>query len=106
MTVVPMHSTTSTTTTASTCSSPSISLKEQVFFKELVTLYGECIGPVTDYVLHLLKQEIIINHVPRCYFAYAIRETALAPMPSLRYMLAIVQRLKRERVSPDDDIFL
>lgn len=106
MTVIPLRSTTSTTTTPTSTGSPSLSLKEEVFFKELVTLYGECIGPVTEYVLRLLRQEIIVNKVPRCYFNYAIRETALAPRPSLRYMLAIVQRLKRERVSPDDDIFL
>ena len=105
MTVIPIRSTTTTTTTAAS-GSPSLSPKEEVFFKELVTLYGECIGPVTDYVLRLLRTEIIMNQVPRCYFRYAIEETALAPRPSLRYMLAIVQRLKRERVHPDDDIFL
>lgn len=39
---------------------------------------------------------------PGIYYRYALQEAAFAPMPSWRYVLAIVARLKRQQIPPED----
>ena len=39
---------------------------------------------------------------PGTYYTYALSETAAAPQPSWRYVLAIVARLKRQQIPPED----
>lgn len=43
---------------------------------------------------------------PSVYYRYALAEAANAPMPSWRYVLAIVARLKRQNVPEDDLLWL
>lgn len=40
---------------------------------------------------------------PAMYYSYALQEAASAPMPSWRYVLAIVSRLKRQQV-PEEEL--
>ena len=40
---------------------------------------------------------------PWIYYSYALQEAAAAPMPSWRYVLAIVARLKRQQI-PEEDL--
>ncbi len=42
---------------------------------------------------------------PSEYYDYALGETANAPYPSWRYTLAIVARLKKQHVPPEDLLF-
>lgn len=43
---------------------------------------------------------------PSVYYRYALSEAASAPMPSWRYVLAIVARLKRQQIPEEDLLWL
>jgi len=43
---------------------------------------------------------------PSLYYRYALSEAAIAPMPSWRYVLAIVARLKRQQIPEEDLLWL
>lgn len=59
--------------------------------------------PLPRFTERQLQQDLQENDTPAIYYRYALREAASAPMPSWRYVLAIVARLKRQQV-PEDDL--
>ncbi len=66
--------------------------------------YLDILGrPIPRYTERQLLQDLQENETPAIYYRYALQETASAPMPSWRYVLAIVARLKRQQV-PEDDL--
>ena len=59
--------------------------------------------PLPRFTERQLQQDLTENETPAIYYRYALREAAAAPLPSWRYVLAIVARLKRQQV-PEDDL--
>lgn len=61
--------------------------------------YLECIGvPMSMAILRQLLLSLI-NGTPWEYYEYALGEAALAPSPSWRYVMAIINRLITQGVS-------
>jgi len=63
--------------------------------------YKTCIGNQMPPSLFRRILLDLIDGTPSQYYSYALDETCLAPNPSPRYMLAIVNRLKREKADPE-----
>ena len=59
--------------------------------------YRACVGPTTDYIRAQLRYwlDLTCEEV----LTYAIHQTAMAPRPSWRYMLAILSRCQRQGVT-------
>ena len=95
----------SSSSTTTTTHSPSNSLKEKAYILWLDNLkdqYCKAMGrPMPPYIANEVLTDIK-SGTPAYFYFYAIRETALAPMPSWRYTAAIIRRLKIERPKPAD----
>lgn len=103
----PLPSTTTSTTTTSSagCSPfPSSHSKKVVNYliDEVLDLYKEAIGIPSQIVMRQIRKDITELNIPTAYYKYAITQTAYAPRPSMAYCQAIIRRLCRERVPPED----
>ena len=67
-------------------------------FDMLCMEYRSCIGTVTPYI----EDQLIywFNTLSDVILTYAIHQTAMAPRPSWRYCLAIINRCMRQGVTP------
>lgn len=96
----------SSTTTEQLCQikekALAIEAMKRVFAEEIREQYAHCVGEKMPPALFRRILLDLIDGTPPQYYRYALDETCLAPRPSPRYMLAIVQRLKRERKDPAD----
>lgn len=78
---------------------------EEEFLRNRVELlreqYAQTIG--RDMPMAIMKQLLlaILGGTPWQYYEYALEEAALAPMPSWRYVMAIVNRLVNQAVPID-----
>lgn len=99
--------TATTTTTDASSSSTRAHARETLLQMSLETIrtdYLDILGrPMPRYTERQLLQDLQENETPAIYFRYALQEAASAPMPSWRYVLAIVARLKRQQV-PEEDL--
>lgn len=69
-------------------------------------LHADILGrPMPRYTEQQLISDLEAG-TPAAYYRYALKESAFAPYPSWRYAMAIVARLKRQRVDEADLIFL
>ena len=76
----------------------------QLNIDTLRTYHMEILGrPMPRFTERQLLHDLQENETPAIYYTYALQEAAAAPMPSGRYVLAIVARLKRQQV-PEDDL--
>lgn len=91
-------SSTSTTTTVK----ESQKLLIRVNCEDLRQLYAECIGTPMPMAIHRRVLLALEEGTPYQYFQYALNEAAMAPRPSWRYVMAIVARLYRDGVSPEE----
>lgn len=64
--------------------------------------YAECIGRPMPAAIHRRLLLDLIDGAPYAYYSYALDEASMAPAPSWRYVMAIVGRLTREQVPPED----
>lgn len=116
-TPVPTTTTERETTTTSTTSSSSTRVRAyareektdrqiaELCLEPLLPLYHDVIGrPMPRFTQEKLLLDLE-EGTPGTYYRYALEEAANAPMPSWRYVLAIVARLKRQQVDPFDLIF-
>lgn len=106
---------TSTTTTTTTCggsTSTRAHAREDTVLKKLAIteietikeIYFEILGrQMPKCIAAQLQHDLTDQGTPAIYYQYALQETAAAPMPSWRYVLAIVARLKRQQV-PEEDL--
>ena len=101
MTALNSPTTTTSTSTTRGSNSPSLSVVTSLYLKRILTLYSKCIGTVTPFI-HEEISDSLVKGTPWEYFHYAITQTAYAPRPSAAYMWAIVRRLHRERVDPQE----
>lgn len=96
----------STTTTASSSSTSSqlcqIEAAARISCEALREKYAECIGRPMPPSIHRQLLLDLLDGGQYEYYRYALEEAAMAPMPSWRYVLAIVARLRREQVPPGD----
>ncbi len=101
---------TNTTTSSSTTSTSTTTvqfchdLEEEMLrnrCEQLRMLYAACIGH--DMSMATMKRVLLslIDGTPWQYYEYALEETALAPAPSWRYTMAIVNRLISQGVPVD-----
>lgn len=76
----------------------------QLSLESIRTDFQDIMGrPLPRFTERQLQQDLQENETPPIYYRYALREAASAPLPSWRYVLAIVARLKRQQV-PEDDL--
>ena len=74
----------------------------QMSAESIRALYYDVLGrPMPRATERQLLQALEMG-TPAQYFTYALEEAANAPMPSWRYALAIVARLKAQQVPPED----
>lgn len=95
-------SSTSTSTTTTTTEKNSQDLVIQVKCEDIRQLYTDCIGSPMPMAIHRRVLLALHEGTPYEYFSYALSEAAIAPKPSWRYVMAIVARLHREAVPPED----
>ena len=102
----------STTTTTETSSSSTrvrahACAREIIVQQALETIrqdFQDIMGrPLPRFTERQLQQDLSENETPSIYYRYALQEAAAAPLPSWRYVLAIVARLKRQQV-PEEDL--
>lgn len=98
-------SSTSSTSTSSTTVQFCQYLEEEEMLRNRCELlrkqYSDCIGEaMTKPVMRQLLLSLI-DGTPWEYYEYAIEEAALAPVPSWRYIQAIVRRLVTQAVPVD-----
>lgn len=112
-----MNERTTTTTTPSSSSSSSSSTSTTVQLRQkleaeqtlrrlavedIKELYQDVIGRAMPAAIQRQLILAIDAGDPPAYYRYALEETAAAPMPSWRYVQAIVRRLLRDRVPVED----
>lgn len=101
-----------TTTTPTSSSTSSTSTRARAYAREAEIEYS--VQTIRDTYLDIIGRKMpdcfarqtradLISGVPSIYYSYALEEAAKAPMPSWRYVLAIVTRLRRQRV-PEEDL--
>lgn len=100
-------STTTTTATSSSSTRAHARAREALIEMGLESIrqdYQDILGrPLPRFTERQLLADLRENETPVIYYRYALQETASAPMPSWRYVLAIVARLKRQQV-PEEDL--
>ena len=89
--------TTTTTTTSSTTTRTHAHAREEMGM--LLEEYRDCIGEPQRFVLR--EMEMWHEQVGYDVMIYAIHQTAMAPVPSWRYMAAILRRCATQRVTGD-----
>lgn len=94
-----------TTTTTESSSTTHARVREawaDISLQTIEDLYRDAFGrPMPPYTAKMLHADLLTG-TPMCYYRYAIEEAVSAPFPSWRYVLAIVARLKREKVPEED----
>ena len=100
-----------TTTTTASSSSTRARAREELAQNTMLELsldsirrdHADILGrPMPRYTERLLILDLQ-EGTPSIYYRYALQEAAAAPMPSWRYVLAIVARLKRQQI-PEEDL--
>lgn len=106
------RTTTETTTTASSSSTRVRAYAcareawAQINFEEILRDHQDILArPMPQFTQRQLLADLEAG-TPGIYYRYALQETASAPMPSWRYVLAIVARLKRQQIPPEDLLWL
>lgn len=95
---VPSTSKTTTTTTTTT-SSTTTRARTREEMGMLLEEYRDCIGEPQRFVLR--EMEMWYEQVGYDVMIYAIHQTAMAPVPSWRYLAAILRRCATQRVTGD-----
>lgn len=99
--------TTTTTTPSSSSTRAHTRAREELLQMGLESIradYLDILGrPLPRFTERQLLADLTENETPCIYYRYALQEAASAPMPSWRYVLAIVARLKRQQV-PEEDL--
>lgn len=95
---VPSTSKTTTTTTTTT-SSTTTRTRAREEMGMVLEEYRDCIGEPQRFVLR--EMEMWHEQVGYDVMIYAIHQTAMAPVPSWRYMAAILRRCATQRVTGD-----
>lgn len=95
---VPSTSKTTTTTTTTT-SSTTTRTRAREEMGMLLEEYRDCIGEPQRFVLR--EMEMWHEQVGYDVMIYAVHQTAMAPVPSWRYMAAILRRCATQRVTGD-----
>lgn len=86
---------TSTTTSTSTTSTTRSKLHDEMdIIKE--AFQDAMNRPMPQSIANYVKSEILLGNMDVSDLCYALAETAMAPRPSWRYTMAIMNRLKRE----------
>lgn len=88
-----------TTTTTTTTSSTTTRTRAREEMGMVLEEYRDCIGEPQRFVMREL--EIWFEQVGYDVMIYAIHQTAMAPVPSWRYMAAILRRCATQRVTGD-----
>ena len=88
-----------TTTTTTTTSSTTTRTRAREEMGMVLEEYRDCIGEPQRFVMREL--EIRFEQVGYDVMIYAIHQTAMAPVPSWRYMAAILRRCATQRVTGD-----
>ena len=91
--------TTTTTTTSSTTTRTHAHAHAREEMGMLLEEYRDCIGEPQRFVLR--EMEMWHEQVGYDVMIYAIHQTAMAPVPSWRYMAAILRRCATQRVTGD-----
>ena len=91
--------TTTTTTTSSTTTRTHAHAHAREEMGMLLEEYRDCIGEPQRFVLR--EMEMWHEQVGYDVMIYAIHQTAIAPVPSWRYMAAILRRCATQRVTGD-----
>lgn len=74
----------------------------QISFEEILRDHQDILSrPMPQFTQRQLLADLEAG-TPGIYYRYALQETAFAPAPSWRYTLAIVARLKRQQIPPED----
>ena len=109
-TTVPSRRSTTTTTETSSSSTrvrAHACARETIVQMAMETIrqdFQDIMGrPLPRFTERQLLQDLTENETPAIYYRYALQEAAAAPLPSWRYVLAIVARLKRQQV-PEEDL--
>lgn len=98
--VVGSSSSSSSSSTTTTIEKPpyiDISTRQSLAVERLKATFYDCFGREMPRAIRTEILKNVRNGTPIYYYRYAIEQTALAPRPSWRYTMAIVQRLQRER---------
>lgn len=98
----PARSSSSCTTTTSTTLKDYQNLSIRMNVEALRALYADCIGSPMPMAIHRRVLLALQDGEPYEYYRYALEEAAAAPRPSWRYVQAIIARLHREQVPPED----
>lgn len=78
----------------------------QISFEEILRDHQDILSrPMPQFTQRQLFADLEAG-TPGIYYRYALQETASAPMPSWRYVLAIVARLKRQQIPPEDLLWI
>ena len=101
---------TNTTITGTSSSSTRVRAREEalvsIAIEELRRDHLDILGrPMPRFTERQLLADLE-EGTPSTYYHYALQEAAAAPMPSWRYVLAIVARLKRQQVPEEDLLWL
>ena len=100
-----------TTTTETSSSSTRVRAREGIADQTLLQMSLETIRrdhqDILGRPMPRFTEQQLLNDLqtgtPAIYYRYALQETASAPLPSWRYVLAIVARLKRQQI-PEEDL--
>ena len=78
----------------------------RITFEEILRDHSDILArPMPQFTQRQLLADLEAG-TPGIYYRYALQETASAPMPSWRYVLAIVARLKRQQIPPEDLLWI
>lgn len=102
--------TTDTGSSTMTCSSTHARAHEETLLEVSVEGirrdYANILGRAMPRYTEAQLRADLKSGTPSEYYDYALGETANAPFPSWRYTLAIVARLKKQHVSPEELFFV
>lgn len=89
---------TSSTTSSSTSTSSTSSYIEK--YDDLNYIAEEFLDAIGRQMPYSIRRDVEqdLSFTPYQYYVYALRQTACAPRPSWAYTMAIVRRLRKERV--------
>ena len=95
---------TTTSSSTSTTSTTSTTRKSTVIYDQLMEVkeaYLDAMGrSMPQSIAGYVQSELLMGSLDFQDLMYALAETAMAPRPSWRYTMAIVNRLKREAPLP------
>lgn len=91
--------TTTTTTTGGTSSTSARAHAREENLRMALEEYEDCVGKATRFMARELAMQL--DQLGLDVVLYAIHQTATAPMPSWRYMAAILRRCAAEHVTGD-----